>query len=134
MKSLKAKFKKADVSAIPGDVGTRGPAVGCSLGHEELGISLRMSPGMLWSRTAGTAAPQRLALSPWLVGSSPQCSQSHRWSGAEQSRGKQVPGPLPVPSLGTSAALPAATAPGTSLSMLLNYSNFTSISLTLLTK
>lgn len=29
MKSLKAKFKKADVSAIPRDVGTRGPALGC---------------------------------------------------------------------------------------------------------
>lgn len=36
MKSLKAKFKKADVSAIPRDLGTRGLAWGCPRGHGDL--------------------------------------------------------------------------------------------------
>lgn len=117
-------------------VGTRRPALGCLLGHEDVGISPRMPPvsqghGDLpwdteWSLTTGTAAPRRLALPLWLVGSNPQCTPSApraiAGSGAEQRRGKQLPGPLPVPLLGTSAALPAATARGTSLSMLLNYS------------
>lgn len=114
MKSLKARFKKADVSAIPGNVGTRGPALGCSQGREDLGISPTMPPVSQghrdlrwdtgWSLTPRTAVPRRLALPPWLMGSSPQCAPSAPraivGSGAEQRRGKRVPGSLPVPFLG----------------------------------
>lgn len=114
MKSLKARFKKADVSAIPGNVGTRGPALGCSQGREDLGISPTMPPVSQghrdlgwdtgWSLTPRTAVPRRLALPPWLMGSSPQCAPSAPraivGSGAEQRRGKRVPGPLLVPFLG----------------------------------
>lgn len=133
MKSLKARFKKADVSAIPGNVGTRGPALGCSQGREDLGISPTMPPVSQGPALGHGVVTHPKDSSPTEVGIAtladgieppvcPQCSQSHRgeWGRAkEREAGPRSP-PCPLP--GTSAGLPAATARGTSLSMLLNYS------------
>lgn len=104
MKSLKAKFKKADVSAIPGDMGTRGPALGCSLGHEDLGVSLRMSP---LSQGHGVVTHSRDS-SPTEVGTvtlagaiespvHPQCSQSHRWERGRAKHREADPRSPPCP-------------------------------------
>lgn len=129
MKSLKARFKKADVSAVPGDTGTC-PGMS-SQGREDVGISPRVSPGsqgcgdlpwdMRWLLTVGAAAPRRSALPPWLVGPSSRCTQGgsrgHRWEGAQQrdkgsSRERETGPGSQVPSLSPSwGQLPASQLP-----------------------
>lgn len=85
---------------VHGDTGTCPGMSQISQGCEDMGIFPRMSPvsqghgnlpwDMGWLLTMGMAAPWRLALAPWLVGSSSRCtqgcSQGHCW---EQGRAKE---------------------------------------------
>lgn len=130
------------LQVVPNFTGTRRPALGRPRFHRDV-RTWGSSPGcpqccrghgdlpwdVGWLLTMGTAALWRSAPPPWLLGSSSQCtqgcSQGHYWGGAEQREKRQRQGEgsgSQVPSLGTAASFPAATASGTSMLMLLNYS------------
>lgn len=129
MKSLKAKFRKADVSAAPKDMGTcPGLPVprGVSGFHRGLGTQDVLCFAWVW----GHGDLSRVA-------NNHGCHWDYRWEQgrakegkAAPRRGECVPGPVPISvqwDAGMAASFPAATARlgshlGASKSMLLNYS------------